>query len=81
MRAIRGVVTPDTPIGDIAKVLRDHGISAVPVVDEAGSPVGMVSEGDLGGGPLAVGGWSVRVLARQGNGVPNEVMVISDNYD
>jgi len=40
-------VSPDTPIGDIAKVLRDHGISAVPVVDEAGSPVGMVSEGDL----------------------------------
>ena len=41
-------VSPDTPIGDIAKILRERGISAVPVVDEkTGSPLGMVSEGDL----------------------------------
>ena len=40
-------VRPDTPINDIAKTLREHRISAVPVIDEAGSPVGMVSEGDL----------------------------------
>ncbi|MBV8508077.1 MAG: CBS domain-containing protein [Alphaproteobacteria bacterium] len=40
-------VRPDTPISDIAKTLRDHRISAVPVVDEVGSLVGMVSEGDL----------------------------------
>ncbi len=40
-------VTPDTPVGEVAKLLRDHGISAVPVVAEAGMPVGMVSEGDL----------------------------------
>jgi CBS domain-containing protein len=40
-------VRPDTPIDDIAKTLREHRISAVPVIDEAGSPLGMVSEGDL----------------------------------
>ena len=40
-------VGPDTPINDIARTLREHAISAVPVVDHAGSPVGMVSEGDL----------------------------------
>jgi CBS domain-containing protein len=40
-------VNPDTPISEIAKILRDRGISAVPVVDESGKPVGMVSEGDL----------------------------------
>ena len=40
-------VSPDTPIGEVAKILRDRGISAVPVIDETGSPVGMVSEGDL----------------------------------
>ena len=40
-------VSPDTPVGEVAKILRDHGISAVPVVDEAGSLLGMVSEGDL----------------------------------
>ena len=40
-------VGPDTPIGNVAKILRDRGISAVPVVDETGSALGMVSEGDL----------------------------------
>ena len=40
-------VKPDTPISDVAKTLRDHRISAVPVVNEAGSPLGVVSEGDL----------------------------------
>ena len=40
-------VRPDTPINDIAKTLREHRISAVPVIDEAGSPLGVVSEGDL----------------------------------
>lgn len=40
-------VTPDTPLSEIAKLLLDRGISAVPVVDSAGVPLGMVSEGDL----------------------------------
>jgi CBS domain-containing protein len=38
---------PDTPTREIAKLLHDHGISAVPVVDAVGAPIGMVSEGDL----------------------------------
>jgi CBS domain-containing protein len=40
-------VRPDVPIRQIARLLRDKGISAVPVVDDSGAPVGMVSEGDL----------------------------------
>jgi CBS domain-containing protein len=40
-------VAPDTPAREVAKLLLDHGISAVPVVDGAGAPIGMVSEGDL----------------------------------
>ena len=40
-------VAPDTPLREVAKTLLAHQISAVPVVDEAGSVVGMVSEGDL----------------------------------
>jgi CBS domain-containing protein len=40
-------VSPDTPVCEIAQRLLAHGISAVPVVDEAGAPIGMVSEGDL----------------------------------
>ena len=40
-------VSPDTPIGEVAKTLRIHGISAVPVVDEADGLIGMLSEGDL----------------------------------
>ncbi len=42
-------VTPNTPIRDVARTLLQHRISAVPVVDEIGSLVGMVSEGDLVG--------------------------------
>ena len=40
-------VTPDTPTHEIARLLLDNGISAVPVVDANGAPIGMVSEGDL----------------------------------
>jgi len=40
-------VSRETPTSEIAKILRDHAISAMPVVDEAGAPIGMVSEGDL----------------------------------
>ena len=39
-------VTPDTPVVEIAKLLMEKRISAVPVV-ENGRPVGIVSEGDL----------------------------------
>ncbi len=42
-------VTPNTSIRDVAKTLLQHRISAVPVVDEIGTLVGMVSEGDLVG--------------------------------
>ena len=40
-------VHPDTPLREVARLLLDKGISAVPVVDEKGTPIGMVSEGDL----------------------------------
>jgi CBS domain-containing protein len=40
-------VSPDTPTHEIARLLLEHRISAVPVVDAAGLAVGMVSEGDL----------------------------------
>ncbi len=43
------VVPPDMPARKIAMILLDSGISAVPVVDAAGAPIGMVSEGDLMG--------------------------------
>lgn len=40
-------VHPDTPLREIARLLLDKRISAVPVVDSNGAPLGMVSEGDL----------------------------------
>ncbi|MGE0716933.1 MAG: CBS domain-containing protein, partial [Alphaproteobacteria bacterium] len=40
-------VGPDTSVTEIARLLVERGISAVPVVDDAGRPVGIVSEGDL----------------------------------
>ena len=38
---------PDTSTQEIAELLLEHGISAVPVVDDTGEVMGMVSEGDL----------------------------------
>jgi CBS domain-containing protein len=40
-------VTPDTPVRKIASILVKNRISAVPVVDRSGVPIGIVSEGDL----------------------------------
>lgn len=40
-------VSPDTHVDQIARILLDHKISAVPVIDSSGAPIGMVSEGDL----------------------------------
>jgi CBS domain-containing protein len=41
------VARPDMLVRDVAKLLLDHGISAAPVVDDAGKLLGIVSEGDL----------------------------------
>lgn len=38
---------PGDKVRDIAQKLADHDISAVPVCDESGHVIGMVSEGDL----------------------------------
>lgn len=40
-------VGPETPVAEIARRLIDRRISAVPVVDADGRPLGIVSEGDL----------------------------------
>ena len=40
-------VPPDLKARDIARLLLDNRISAVPVVDSDGMPIGIVSEGDL----------------------------------
>lgn len=40
-------VTPDTDFKDVAAILAREGIRAVPVVDDDGVPVGVVSEADL----------------------------------
>ncbi len=42
-------VGPDSPTQQVARLLPEHRISAVPVVDPSGAPIGMVSEGDLVG--------------------------------
>ena len=60
------VVTPDTPVGRIAELLFEHGISAVPVA-ENGAPLGLISETDLvarsGQSRGSRQSWYLRVLA------------------
>jgi len=40
-------VTPETPINEVARLLVEHGVSGLPVVDADGVVVGVISEGDL----------------------------------
>ncbi|MFT4069400.1 CBS domain-containing protein [Paraburkholderia sp.] len=40
-------IAPDSSVYDAAKLLADNRISGVPVVDETGDVIGIVSEGDL----------------------------------
>ncbi len=40
-------VRPETPLKEVARLLLDHGISGVPVVDDEGTVVGVVSEADF----------------------------------
>jgi CBS domain-containing protein len=40
-------VTEDTSVQSVAKLMAEHGISALPVVDRDNRVIGMVSEGDL----------------------------------
>jgi CBS domain-containing protein len=51
-------VRPETPVRDVARLLDEHRISGVTVVDEAGALLGVVSEADFlveaQGGPAAV---------------------------
>ena len=40
-------VGPETPARKVAETLLKHGISAVPVLDDHGALIGIISEGDL----------------------------------
>lgn len=60
-------VSLHTPARDVARLLLDKGISAVPVIDDGGKPLGMVSGEDLAG-PRddragKVGAWWLRLAA------------------
>ena len=47
MRRTVVAVTRDTRLREIARILLDHRISAVPVLDLSGKVIGIISEGDL----------------------------------
>lgn len=40
-------VEPETPLKDVARLMIEHGVSGIPVVDPTGLVVGVVSEADL----------------------------------
>lgn len=71
-------VRPDATVQDTAALLLERGISAVPVVDESGPVIGIVSEGDLLGRNekerLAGRDWWLDLMA---NGGQIELMTLS----
>ena len=53
-------VTPHTPVRKVASLLVKHRIGAVPVIDDGGAPIGIVSESVLTEPPARLGagpGW------------------------
>jgi CBS-domain-containing membrane protein len=48
-------VRPDTPLHEAARIMVRHKVGCLPVVDEAGSPVGIVTDTDLLRGVYEVG--------------------------
>lgn len=56
-----------TPFKDVARLIRKHGVSALPVVDQAGRLLGIVSEADLMlKEEHAAGGWVTGRLPSRG---------------
>jgi CBS domain-containing protein len=56
-------VTANTPVRDIAQLLLKNHISAVPILDYFGAPIGMVGKGDLIGRRNAQREWWLALLA------------------
>jgi CBS domain-containing protein len=42
-------VTPELALAEVARIFRDHAVSGVPVVDERGTPIGVISKTDVVG--------------------------------
>jgi CBS domain-containing protein len=65
--------TANTPVRDIAQLLLKNHISAVPILDYTGAPIGMVSEGDLIGRRNAQREWWLALLA-EGESLGSDVL-------
>jgi CBS domain-containing protein len=82
----RKVITvgPDALVRDIAGVLSGHRISAVPICDAAGLPLGIVSEGDLmrpfGSANMLKRDWWLSLLAEGHDLAPEFVDYIATDH-
>jgi len=72
-------VTTATPLKDVARILVDQRISGVPVVDDTGAVVGVVSEADLlvkeGGQEVARRRWFGRILGERPEAVARQIKI------
>jgi CBS domain-containing protein len=72
---------PDASVAEVARVLCDNGISAVPVCDAQGQVLGMLSEGDLlgpiGTDKTAKRAWWLNLLAEGTDRAPSLLDCIS----
>ncbi len=70
-------VAPETGVSDVARLLLERHISAVPVIEPDGRLVGMVSEGDFlrraEGESQRHGSWWLRLLSRRGENAADYV--------
>jgi CBS domain-containing protein len=47
MDANAATVRPDTPVEEVVRLMRQHGLPGIPVIDDEGRCVGIVTEADL----------------------------------
>ena len=73
-------VTPETPIPEVARLLLERHISAVPVIDTNGELRGIVSEGDLlrrtEDGSHPHGSWWLRHFSKRGASAADRIIPI-----
>ncbi|MGH7781707.1 MAG: DUF190 domain-containing protein [Candidatus Binataceae bacterium] len=77
MRREVATVHPDSPITQVIELLLDKDFTAVPVIDEQGKVVGMVSDNDL----LTRGGMNVTISLKKALADPDFVRTLHESLD
>ena len=57
-------VRPDTPVWEAARIMLDHKVAGLPVVDQDNRPVGIITESDMF--QMLIDQWEARTATPRG---------------